>query len=79
LSLFIFKELKVDRGFSNQKKGRQFFYTFFDDYFNSLYHKEDQQGKAIVLYSIIAFIITCLGTGQILQATRNPVDALRYE
>jgi putative ABC transport system permease protein len=49
-----------------------FSYTFFDDYFNSLYHKEDQQGKAIAFFSLIAFIITCLGMfGQILQVTIN--------
>jgi putative ABC transport system permease protein len=50
----------------------QFSFTFFNDYFNSLYHKEDQQGKAIALFSLIAFIITCLGMlGQILQVTIN--------
>jgi putative ABC transport system permease protein len=50
----------------------QFSYVFFEDYFNSLYHKEDQQGKAIAMFSLIAFIITCLGMlGQILQVTVN--------
>ena len=50
----------------------QFSYIFFEDYFNSLYHKEDQQGKAIALFSLIALIITCLGMfGQILQVTIN--------
>lgn len=52
--------------------GATFSYSFFDDFFNSLYHKEDQQGKAIAFFSLIAFIITCLGMfGQILQVTMN--------
>ena len=52
--------------------GSSFSYTFFDDFFNSLYQKEDQQGKAIAFFSLIAFIITCLGMlGQILQVTIN--------
>ncbi len=44
-------------------------YQFFDEYFDSLYRKEDRQGKAIALFSVIALIITCLGLlGQIVQA-----------
>jgi putative ABC transport system permease protein len=52
--------------------GSPFSYVFFDDFFNSLYHKEDQQGKAIAFFSLIAFLITCLGMlGQIMQVTIN--------
>jgi putative ABC transport system permease protein len=52
--------------------GAPFSYTFLDEYFNSLYHKEDQQGKAIAMFSLIAFIITCLGMlGQIMQVAIN--------
>jgi putative ABC transport system permease protein len=50
----------------------KFSYIFLDDYFNSLYRKEEQQGNTIALFSLIAFIITCLGMfGQILQVTIN--------
>jgi putative ABC transport system permease protein len=43
-------------------------FQFFDEYFDSLYRKEDRQGKAIALFSVIALIITCLGLlGQIVQ------------
>jgi putative ABC transport system permease protein len=52
--------------------GSQLNYTFLDEYFNALYHKEEQQGKAIALFTVIAFIITCLGLlGQILQISLN--------
>jgi putative ABC transport system permease protein len=52
--------------------GSPFSFTFFDEYFNSLYHKEEQQGKAIAFFSLIAFLITCLGMlGQIMQVTMN--------
>lgn len=45
-----------------------FSYQFYDAYFDSLYKKEDRQGKAIALFSVIALIITCLGLlGQIVQ------------
>jgi putative ABC transport system permease protein len=50
----------------------KFSYVFLEDYFNSLYRKEEQQGNAIAVFSLIAFIITCLGMfGQILQVTIN--------
>jgi putative ABC transport system permease protein len=52
--------------------GSQINYTFLDEYFDALYHKEEQQGKTIALFTIIAFIITCLGLiGQILQISLN--------
>lgn len=50
----------------------KFSYIFLEDYFNSLYRKEEQQGNAVALFSLIAFIITCLGMlGQILHVTIN--------
>ncbi|MGE5457275.1 MAG: ABC transporter permease, partial [Methanococcaceae archaeon] len=50
----------------------KFSYIFLDDYFNSLYRKEEQQGTTIALFALIAFMITCLGMfGQILQVTIN--------
>jgi putative ABC transport system permease protein len=44
-------------------------FTFYDDVFNAYYKKEERQGKAITVFSLIALVITCLGLmGQILQA-----------
>lgn len=44
-------------------------FTFYDEVFDTFYHKEERQGKAITIFSLIALIITCLGlTGQIFQA-----------
>ena len=52
--------------------GTQLNYTFLDEYFNALYHKEEQQGRTIALFTVIALIITCLGLlGQILQISMN--------
>jgi putative ABC transport system permease protein len=46
-----------------------FSYTFYDAYFDSMYKKEDRQGKAIALFSIVILVITCLGfLGQIIQS-----------
>jgi putative ABC transport system permease protein len=43
-------------------------YTFYDTFFDNFYKKEEREGKAIAVFSIIAFIITCLGlVGQIFQ------------
>ena len=43
-------------------------YSFYDDYFNSLYKSEERLGKAIGLFAIVAFILTCMGIlGQIFQ------------
>jgi putative ABC transport system permease protein len=45
-------------------------YNFYDVYFDSLYRKEDRQGKAIAFFSLIALVITSLGLlGQIYQDT----------
>ncbi len=50
----------------------QMSYTFVEEYFNSLYLKEEQQGKVIGLFTLVAFIITCLGLyGQVLQVALN--------
>src|SRR5664280_1548748 len=67
------EQMKVIQGiWKSILPGTPFTYTFLDEYFNSLYHKEDQQGKAIAMFSLIAFIITCLGMlGQIMQVAIN--------
>ncbi len=45
-------------------------YNFYDVFFDSLYRKEDRQGKAIAFFSLIALMITSLGLlGQIYQGT----------
>jgi putative ABC transport system permease protein len=45
-------------------------YNFYDVFFDSLYRKEDRQGKAIAFFSLIALMITSLGLlGQIYQDT----------
>ncbi len=45
-------------------------YTFYDEFFDSLYRKEDRQGKAIAFFSLIALVITSLGLlGQVYQDT----------
>ncbi|WP_430972690.1 ABC transporter permease [Sunxiuqinia rutila] len=42
--------------------------VFYNQYFNSLYKKEEKQGKAISFFSFITIFITCLGLlGQIIQ------------
>ncbi len=52
-------------------------YTFYDAYFDAFYKKEEQQGKAIATFSIITFIITCLGLmGQIFQTTNSRIKEI---
>ena len=41
--------------------GVRFNYTFYDDHFNSLYHEEENQAKAIRLFTILALLISCMG------------------
>jgi putative ABC transport system permease protein len=44
-------------------------FTFYDDIFDAFYRKEMQQAKGIVVFSIIALIITCMGLlGQVFQS-----------
>ena len=52
-------------------------FQFYNDYFNQLYRKEDREAKALVVFSIIAFIITCLGLlAQIIQVTERRVKEI---
>ncbi len=45
-----------------------FDYVFYDEFFNSLYQKEERMGQTITIFSILAFIITLMGiTGLIFQ------------
>ncbi len=57
--------------------GNPMMYTFYDAYFDAFYKKEEQQGKAIATFSIITFIITCLGLmGQIFQTTNARIKEI---
>ncbi len=54
-----------------------FNYSFYEDYYKSLYQKEDRQAQAIALFAIIAFMITCLGLlSQVLQNTQNRIKEI---
>jgi putative ABC transport system permease protein len=45
-------------------------YLFYDEFFDSLYRKEERQAKTIAFFSLIALMITCLGLlGQVYQDT----------
>jgi putative ABC transport system permease protein len=45
-----------------------FDYVFYDEFFNSLYQKEERLGQTVTIFSILAFIITLMGiTGLIFQ------------
>nr|WP_321353982.1 ABC transporter permease [uncultured Draconibacterium sp.] len=52
-------------------------FTFYDSYFDAFYKKEEREGKAIAVFSIIAFMITCLGLiGQIFQTTNARIKEI---
>lgn len=54
-----------------------FQFTFYDDYFNKLYDKEDRQAKTLGLFGILAIIITAIGLlGQIFQNTQNRIKEI---
>ena len=54
-----------------------FQFQFYDEYYNLLYRKQDREAKALVVFSIIAFIITCLGLlAQIMQVTERRVKEI---
>ena len=57
--------------------GNPMMYTFYDSIFDAFYKKEERQGKAIAVFSIITFIITCLGfIGQILQTISERIKEI---
>jgi putative ABC transport system permease protein len=52
-------------------------YNFYDVFFDSLYRKEDRQGKTIAFFSLIALMITGLGLmGQIYQETNTRIKEI---
>jgi putative ABC transport system permease protein len=52
-------------------------FTFYDDIFNTFYKKEERQGKAITVFSLISLLITCLGlTGQIFQTCASKIKEI---
>ncbi len=54
-----------------------FEFQFYNDYYNMLYQKEEMDAKALSVFSIIAFIITCLGMlAQIIQITERRVKEI---
>jgi putative ABC transport system permease protein len=47
-------------------------YSFYDDNFNAMYKQDERLGKAIGMFALIAFILTCMGIfGQIFQVCVN--------
>ena len=54
-----------------------FDFQFYNDYYNILYKKEELETKALTMFSVIAFIITCLGLlSQIIQITERRVKEI---
>ena len=52
-------------------------FQFYNEYYNQLYKKEELAAKALSLFSIVAFIITCLGMlAQIIQITERRVKEI---
>jgi putative ABC transport system permease protein len=52
-------------------------FTFYDSFFNAFYQKEDRQGEAITFFSLITFIITCLGLmGQVFQTCNTRIKEI---
>ena len=52
-------------------------FQFYNEYYNQLYNKEELAAKALSLFSIVAFIITCLGMlAQIIQITERRVKEI---
>jgi len=52
-------------------------FQFYNEYYNTLYKKEDLAAKALSLFCIVAFIITCLGLlAQIIQVTEQRVKEI---
>jgi putative ABC transport system permease protein len=56
--------------FSSLTAGQPFKYTFLDESFDRLYHKEEQFGKVFSSFSVLAVFIACLGLfGMVSYAT----------
>lgn len=54
-----------------------FEYGFYDEYFDSLYRKEEQQAQTIGWFSFIAFLITGIGLlGQVFQNTQTRIKEI---
>ena len=52
-------------------------YAFYDDYFDSLYKQEENQAKAIRVFTLVALLISCLGLFGLAEFyTRNKIKEI---
>lgn len=62
----------IKNTWSNISPEKPYSYQFYDDWFNAMYFSEERLSKSMNIFSIIAFIITCMGLlGQIFYITIN--------
>ncbi len=52
-------------------------YEFYSDYYQRLYQKEEREAQAISIFSIVAFVITCIGLlVQVMQTSERRVKEI---
>jgi len=52
---------KIEQTWKKFSNGQPFEYTFLDEDFNNLYHKEKRSGQILTAFAVTAIIIACLG------------------
>ena len=54
-----------------------FRFQFYSDYHHQLYQKEEREAQALTIFSIVAFVITCIGLlGQVMQTSERRVKEI---
>ena len=62
----------IKNTWSNISPEEPYSYQFYDEWFNAMYISEERLSKSMNIFSIIAFVITCMGLlGQIFYITIN--------
>lgn len=52
-------------------------FQFYNDYYQKLYQKEEREAQSLTIFSIVAFVITCIGLlGQVMQTCERRVKEI---
>ncbi len=74
---FIHQKEQMEQVWKNLGYEEPFRFQFYNDYYQKLYQKEEREAQALTVFSIVAFVITCIGLlGQVMQSSERRVKEI---
>lgn len=77
LGNFIHQKEQMEQVWKKLGYEEPFELQFYNDYYQKLYQKEEREAQALTIFSIVAFVITCIGLlGQVIQTSERRVKEI---